>query len=77
MIGAMVAIRFTYPEGAANGLMLLVRQGRVRALRGEIYVCRESALSVLDAHEIPYEKLALPVNLNEVDTLRDTPTTVL
>ena len=57
--------------------MLLVRQGTVRALRGEIYVCRESALSVLDGHEIPYERVPLPVNLNEVDTLRDTPTTVL
>jgi hypothetical protein len=73
----MVAIRFTSEEKAADGLMLLVREGRVRALRGEIYVCQEYALSVLDAHQIPYEKVPFPVSLNEVDTLRDTPTTVL
>ena len=73
----MVAIRFTSAEQAADGLMLLVRQGTVRALRGEIYVCKESALSVLDNHQIRYEKVRLPLNLNEMDTLRDTPTTVL
>ena len=73
----MVAIRFKSPEQAADGLMLLVRQGTVRALRGEIYVCKESALSVLENHQIRYEKVPLPLNLNEMDTLRDTPTTVL
>ncbi len=73
----MVAIRFTSAEQAADGLMLLVRQGTVRALRGEIYVCKESALSVLEDHQIRYEKVPLPLNLNEMDTLRDTPTTVL
>lgn len=57
--------------------MLLVRQGAVRALRGEIYVCKEGALASLEAHNIPYEKVPLPVNLNEVDALRDTPTTAL
>ena len=73
----MVAIRFTSEEQAADGLMLLVRQGRVRALRGEIYVCQDYALKVLDAHQISYEKVPFPVTLNEEDTLRDTPTTVL
>jgi hypothetical protein len=73
----MVAIRFKSPEQAADGLMLLVRQGTVRAVRGEIYVCKESALSVLENHQIRYEKVPLPLNLNEMDTLRDTPTTVL
>ncbi len=73
----MVAIRFVSEDRAADGLMLLVRQGKVRALRGEIYVCKESALSVLETHHIQYEKVPLPVNLNEVDSLRDTPTTVL
>jgi hypothetical protein len=77
IIRLMVAIRFTSPDEAAEGLMLLVRQGTVRALRGEIYVCKESALAALEAHQIPYEKVSLPINLNEVDTLRDTPTTVL
>jgi hypothetical protein len=77
MIFCMVAIRFASPEQAADGLMLLVRQGTVRALRGEIYVCKESALSVLENHQIRYEKVPLPLNLNEMDTLRDTPTTVL
>jgi len=73
----MVAIRFKSPEQAADGLMLLVRQGTVRALRGEIYICQESALRSLDERHISYEKVPLPVNLNEVDALRDTPTTVL
>ena len=77
MIFCMVAIRFASPEQAADGLMLLVRQRTVRALRGEIYVCKESALSVLENHQIRYEKVPLPLNLNEMDTLRDTPTTVL
>ena len=57
--------------------MLLVRQGTVRALRGEIYICRESVLRSLDERHISYEKVPLPVNLNEVDALRNTPTTVL
>lgn len=73
----MVAVRFTSEDQAADGLMLLVRQGTVRALRGEIYVCRESALASLDAHRIRYEKVPLPVELNEVETVRDTPTTAL
>jgi len=73
----MVAIRFKSPEQAADGLMLLVRQGTVRAVRGEIYVCKGSALPVLENHQIRYEKVPLPLNLNEMDTLRDTPTTVL
>jgi hypothetical protein len=73
----MVAIQFTSTEQAADGLILLVRQGTVRALRGEIYVCKESALSVLESHQIRYEKVPLPLDLNEMDTLRDTPTTVL
>jgi hypothetical protein len=57
--------------------MLLVRQGRVRTLCGETYVCQEYALKVLDAHQIPYQKVSLPLNLDEVDALRDTPSTVL
>jgi len=73
----MVAIRFTSPEQAADGLMVLVRQGTVRALRGEIYVCKESALAALERQQIPYERVPLPLDLNEVDTLRNTPTTVL
>ena len=56
--------------------MLLVRQGRVRTLRGEIYVCQRYALKALDAHEIPYEQVPYP-DLNEADALRDTPTTEL
>ena len=70
----MVAIRFKSAEQAADGFMLLVRQGRVRALRGEIYVCQEYALKALDAHRIPYEKVPYP-HVNEADALRDTPTT--
>lgn len=73
----MVAIRFTSPEQAADGLMVLVRQGTVRALRGEIYICKESALAALDTQQIHYERVPLPVELNEVDSLRNTPTTVL
>jgi hypothetical protein len=57
--------------------MLLARQGTVRTLPGEIYVCRESALGVLDASHIPYEKVPLPLSPDEVDAVRDTPTTVL
>ena len=73
----MVAIRFTSSEQAADGLMVLVRQGTVRALRGEIYIGKESALAALDMQQIPYERVPLPLDLNEVDTLRNTPTTVL
>ena len=73
----MVAIRFTSSEQAADGLMVLVRQGTVRALRGEIYICKESALAALETQQISYERVPLPLGLNEVDTLRNTPTTVL
>lgn len=73
----MVAIRFKSPQQADSGFMLLVRQGPVRALRGEIYICRDYALATLDQNGIAYERVPLPVELNEVDSLRDTPTTVL
>ncbi len=47
-------------------------------MRGEIYVCNESSLAIiLEARNIAYEKVPLPVNLNGVDALRDTPTTAL
>ena len=68
----MVAIRFTRPEQHAEGFMLLVRQGRVRAWRGEIYVVREGSLAVLEAHNISYERLPLPLQLSEADVERDT-----
>ena len=57
--------------------MLLAKKGKVRTLRGEIYVCNESSLAVLDTNNIPYERVPLPVPLNEMNTLRDTPTTAL
>ncbi len=57
--------------------MLLVRNGTVRTLKGEIYICSEKALAVLDAHRISYTKIPLPVNQDDVDALRNTPTTVL
>ena len=38
-----------------------------RKFPGEIYVCRESDLSVLDAHNIHYEEVPLPVIPDEVD----------
>jgi len=73
----MVAIRFTSEERAADGFLLLVRQGKVRGLRGEVFICRDEALAALDANGVPYERLPLPVELNEVDTLRNTLTTEL
>ncbi len=73
----MVAIRFKSAEERANGFMLLARNGGARTLRGEIYVCSESALRVLESHNILYEKVPLPVSLDEMDALRDTPTTAL
>lgn len=73
----MVAIRFPSPEVRAKGFLLLARNGIVRTLRGEIYVCNEKALAVLDAHGISYTKVPLPVKQDEVDALRNTPTTAL
>ncbi len=73
----MVAIRFPSAEVRAKGFLLLARNGTVRTLRGEIYVCKEIALAVLDAHRISYTKVPLPLNQDEVDALRNTPTTTL
>ena len=73
----MVAVRFKSPAQAADGFMFLVRQGRVRTLCGETYVCEDYALKALDAQQIPYEKIPLPLNFNQADALRVTPTTVL
>ncbi len=69
----MVAIRFKLPEQRADGFMLLVRRGKVRSLRDEIYVCSESALKALEEQNIAYEKVPLPTELNTMDALRDTP----
>lgn len=73
----MVAIRFPSSELRAKGFLLLAQNGTVRTLRGEIYVCSETALPVLDAHKISYTKVPLPVNQDEVDALRNTLTTAL
>ena len=68
----MVGIRIKNPEQRAEGFILLVRQGKVRAWRGEIYVVRERSLAVLEAHNISYERLPLPLQLSEADVERDT-----
>ena len=73
----MVAIRFKSAEERAEGFMLLTNHGTVRTVRGPIYIFNERLLSLLEDHKIPYERVPLPVKLNEVDALRDTPTTVL
>jgi hypothetical protein len=61
----MVAICFPHPEQRARGFLLLARVGTVRTLRGEIYVCSEKALEVLDSHKIPYTRLPSPVNQDD------------
>lgn len=73
----MVAIRFQHSGERAEGFLLLARAGTVRTLRGEIYLCAEKALEVLDSHKIAYTRVPPPVNQNEVDTLRNTLTTAL
>jgi len=77
MLSMMVAIRFAHPEERAKGFLLLARTGTVRTLRGEIYVCSEKAVAILDSYRIPYTKVPLPVNQDEVDALRNTLTTAL
>jgi hypothetical protein len=64
----MVAIRFPNPEVRAKGFLLLARNGTVRTLRGDIYVCSEKALEILNSHKISYTKAPLPVN-QEVEIL--------
>lgn len=54
--------------------MLLVRNGTVRTLRGEIYVCSETSLAVLEADRISYEKAELPFSLKEVDARKNAAT---
>jgi len=73
----MVALRFHDPAQRAAGYLLLARVGTVRTLRGEIYICSDAALKVLDSNKIPYTKVPLPVNQDEVDALRNTLTTAL
>ena len=63
----MVAIRFTSPEQAADGLMVLVRQGTLRVLRGEIYVCKESALAALEAEQALGRELPLMISMTLTD----------
>ncbi len=65
----MVAIRFKVPQQRADGFMLLARNGSVRTLKNEIYVCNEKALQALDQHNILYEKVPLPVGLSGIDAL--------
>ena len=73
----MVAVRFKSPEQRAEGFMALLRQGTVRTLRGEVYVVREGALTVLDRLNIAYERLALETISDELDAVRNTPTVAL
>ena len=69
----MAAIRFTLSEQRTEGYMLLVRQTRVRALRCGIFMFNERALLVLDARHISYERIPMPLSLDEVTMSRDTP----
>jgi hypothetical protein len=61
----MVALRFPDTEQRAAGFLLLARVGTVRTLRGEVYVCSENVLAVLDSREIVYTRLPPPVSQNE------------
>ena len=61
----MVAIRFPHSEERAEGFLLLARTGTVRTLRGEVFVCSEKALEILDSGAITYARLPPPVNQNE------------
>jgi len=70
MLPLMVAIRFAHPEERAKGFLLLARTGTVRTLRGDIYVCSEKALGILDSYKISYTRVSPPVNQNEVDALK-------
>jgi len=54
-----------------KGLCSWCDRGRC-AWRGEIYVVREGSLAVLEAHNISYERLRLPLQLSEADVERDT-----
>jgi hypothetical protein len=67
----MVAIRLTVTEQRDEGFMLLVMHGPVRTFRGEIYVCRDSVLKVLDEHGIRYVRVPHPVISGEVDPRLD------
>jgi len=67
MLSMMVAIQFPHPEVRARGFLLLARTGTVRTLRGDIYVCSEKALGILNSYKISYTKVPLPVNQDEVD----------
>ncbi|MGO9275534.1 MAG: hypothetical protein ACLQOO_35725 [Terriglobia bacterium] len=66
---AMVAIQFKTAKERADGFMLLVRQGKVRTLRGEVFVCHESSLAALDGQKIPYDEIPLPVSSHEINIL--------
>lgn len=77
MLVLMVAIRFPHPEDRAQGFLLLAAVGTVRTLRGEVYLCTEKALEVLDSNHIPYSRVSPPINQNEVDSVRNTLTTAI
>jgi hypothetical protein len=72
----MVAVRFLSSEDRARGFMLLVCHGTVRTLRNQTFIVREDSLAVLDQHNIKYKQVLI-TDLDEVDALRNTPTTVL
>ena len=52
----MVAIRFKVSQQRADGFMLLARNGSVRTLKNEIYVCNEKALQALGSAQHPLRK---------------------
>ncbi len=53
--------------------MLFVKQGGVRTLAGEIYVCRESSLAILEAAKISYEEVPLPPAIRYVKGSHELP----
>jgi len=71
----MVAIRIKAPERRTDGFMLLARNGPVRVMQGEIYLCHERALKALDSHNIPYEEVPLSASRYGVKPLNPEPST--
>jgi len=67
----MIRIRFPSDDDRIRGNYLLATKGVVRRLRGQLFEVSESALKLLNDHQIPYQMVPIPEPANSDQEVRN------
>jgi hypothetical protein len=67
----MIRIRFATDNDRVEGNYLLATTGVVRRLRGQVFEVSESALKILDEHQLHYAVVPIPEPSGSDDEVRN------